>query len=267
MFTDGIVRTFSYGGGVQSTAALVLASQAKINYRTFLFANVGDDSENPETLTYVRDVAIPFATRCGIALIEIQRKRRDGTPETLVGRIYSTARSVPIPARLGNGMPGKRTCTTDFKIRVIAKWQKEHGATQGMPAVCGLGISIDEWHRAKTDSGIAWQTLDYPLLDMRLSRRDCEKIISSAGLPVPPKSSCFFCPYHTQVAWTELKRKRPDLFERAVAIEHQINDKQQAYRSVLRLHSSMMPLEAAVGDQATFFDIDASGCESGFCFT
>ena len=43
------LRVFSYGGGVQSTAALVLASQHKIDFKTFLFCNVGDDSENPAT--------------------------------------------------------------------------------------------------------------------------------------------------------------------------------------------------------------------------
>ncbi|WP_254897837.1 hypothetical protein [Kitasatospora sp. NA04385] len=36
-----VIRSFSFGGGVQSTAALVLAAQGRIDYRTFLFANVG----------------------------------------------------------------------------------------------------------------------------------------------------------------------------------------------------------------------------------
>jgi 3'-phosphoadenosine 5'-phosphosulfate sulfotransferase (PAPS reductase)/FAD synthetase len=49
-----MIRVFSYGGGVQSTAALVLAAQGVIDYHTFLFANVGEDSENPDTLAYVR---------------------------------------------------------------------------------------------------------------------------------------------------------------------------------------------------------------------
>ena len=36
---------FSCGGGVQSTACLVLAAQGKIPYQTFIFANVGDKAE------------------------------------------------------------------------------------------------------------------------------------------------------------------------------------------------------------------------------
>ena len=38
-----MLKVFSYGGGVQSTAALVLAAQGKIDYQTFLFCNVGAD--------------------------------------------------------------------------------------------------------------------------------------------------------------------------------------------------------------------------------
>jgi hypothetical protein len=81
------LRTFSYGGGVQSTAALVLAAEGKIDFNIFLFANTGDDSENPKSLVYVREVAMPYAAAHGIALHELQRHTRDGQPETLYGRI------------------------------------------------------------------------------------------------------------------------------------------------------------------------------------
>ena len=39
------LRSFSYGGGVQSTAALVLACRREIDFPLFIFANTGDDSE------------------------------------------------------------------------------------------------------------------------------------------------------------------------------------------------------------------------------
>jgi len=70
------LRTFSFGGGVQSTAALVLASQSKIDFQTFLFANVGADSENPATIEYVEKFSKPFAGAHGIELIELQRTIR-----------------------------------------------------------------------------------------------------------------------------------------------------------------------------------------------
>ncbi|MFC7865544.1 hypothetical protein ACFU5B_17190 [Streptomyces murinus] len=67
---------------MQSTALLVLAARREIEYPTFLFANVGDDSEHPSTLAYVREVALPYATRAGLDLQHLERRRRDGSTET-----------------------------------------------------------------------------------------------------------------------------------------------------------------------------------------
>ena len=43
------MRTFSFGAGVQSTAVLALQALGRLPdpYDVFLFANVGDDSEDP----------------------------------------------------------------------------------------------------------------------------------------------------------------------------------------------------------------------------
>src|SRR6266568_209503 len=108
-----MLSVFSFGGGVQSTAALVLAASGKIDYQTFLFCNVGADSENPETLAYVRDVALPYANTHGIALLEVCKTRRDGSAETIYQRLTRPgSRSIGIPVRMnGSGAPGRRSCT------------------------------------------------------------------------------------------------------------------------------------------------------------
>jgi hypothetical protein len=131
----------------------------------------------------------------------------------------------------------------------------------------GLGISVDEWHRARTDSGIAWQVLEYPLLEMRLNRQDCMKLIEGAGLPIPPKSSCWFCPFHTMNEWKRMKREEPDLFARAVALEARLNDKRGALgKDRVWLSSALRPLDEALagGTQLTMDDAMAV-CESGYC--
>jgi 3'-phosphoadenosine 5'-phosphosulfate sulfotransferase (PAPS reductase)/FAD synthetase len=87
-----MLKVFSFGGGVQSTACLVLAAQGKIDYQTFLFCNVGSDSENPETLDYVPEVAIPYARVHGLELCELQKVRRDGTNQVFLSR-----RCKPLP--------------------------------------------------------------------------------------------------------------------------------------------------------------------------
>lgn len=60
------LRTISYGGGVQSTALGVLATQGKLDdimggpIDAMLYSNVGDDSEHPATNEYVRNVFTPW---------------------------------------------------------------------------------------------------------------------------------------------------------------------------------------------------------------
>lgn len=264
-YDDLTLRTFSFGGGVQSMAVLVLAAQGRVQYDSFLFSNVGDDSENPGTLEYYRTVAAPYAAANGISLIEL-RKTTHGQPVTLYQHLMGDNRSIKVPAYLSSGAPGSRNCTPYWKIDVIARWQRQHGASAASPAVVGLGISTDEIHRARTHSGIAWQMLEYPLIDLGMSRRDCVRVIEQAGLPVPPKSSCWFCPFKRTVEWQTMRREQPDLFDRAVALEQRINDKRQSLgKDAVYLHRSLHPLDQAIGIQLAFEYDDH--CESGYCLT
>lgn len=263
------LRAFSYGGGVQSTAALVLAAQKSIEYHTFLFCNVGDDSENPATLAYVRDIARPYAEQQGLLFYELQRFRRDGTVDTIYQRLTRPhTRSIGIPVRMSNGAPGRRACTIDFKILLTARWLKAQGATSEHPATVGLGISLDEFQRMRSTSGIPYELLDYPLITLRLDRAACVSIIERAGLPVPPKSSCWFCPYHSLHTWQQMRQKQPTLFAQAVALEQHINARRTALgRDQVWLSSKLKPLDRATTDitQATLFD-DEMPCDSGYCF-
>lgn len=260
-------RYFSFGGGVQSMAVLVLTVQGKLHYDAFLFANVGDDSENPATIEYMERVAKPYAAANGIELVELQRIRLNGEAETLIGRIQRSERSLPLPVWMSTGAPGKRSCTSDFKIDVIAKYLKRNGANKRAPCVTGLGISMDEWQRARTDSGVAWQTLEYPLIDLRLNRLDCMRIIEQAGLPVPPKSSCWFCPFHHRDEWKRLKREEPEQFQKAIELEELINARRKGFgMNSVYLHKALRPLEQAVGDQMAMEFSDDEICDSGYCF-
>lgn len=262
-----LFRAFSYGGGVQSNAVLVLAAQKRIYYDVFIFANVGADSENPATLEYIEKWAKPYAKAHGIELVEVARIK-DGERFTLKQKIYWD-RGVPIPARMGgNGMPGKRGCTEDWKINVVGKYID----TLSVPYVVqGLGISLDEFSRARTTEWYKqnhfMQRREYPLINMRLSRSDCLRIVQEAGLPEPPKSSCFFCPFHKRSEWIEMKREQPDLFQQAVEIEKHMNEKVgKTGREAFYLHPSLMPLDQAVGDQLPLWaDETLDACETGYC--
>ena len=59
----------------------------------------------------------------------------------------------------------------------------------------------------------------YPLMEWGWKREDCITAIRKAGLPVPGKSSCFFCPSMKKAEILELQKQHPDLLARALALE------------------------------------------------
>jgi hypothetical protein len=266
------IRSISYGGGVQSTALLVLAAQRRIDFPLFLMANVGDDSENPATLRYVEEYARPFAADHGIELNVLDRIKRDGSVETLWGRLTREgSRSLPIPVRMSNGAPGQRSCTADFKIKVIGKELKRRGASEKSPAVIGIGISVDEIHRANNRKVEPHEVITYPLLDLGLRRTDCARIIREAGLPVPPKSSCFFCPFHRPETWHDQRRDEPELFEKSCQLEELLNERRDELgKDHVYLTRFNRPLREAIPDGVDLLPMfdEADGlCDSGWCMT
>lgn len=267
------IRSISFGGGVQSTGLLVLAATGRIDFPLFLMANVGEDSESPATLRYVEQHARPYAKRHGLELRILDRIRRDGTVETLWGRLTREgSRSLPIPVRMSNGAPGTRSCTADFKIKVIGRELRRLGATAAAPATVGIGISVDEIHRANNRRVEPHEQIVYPLLDLGLRRTDCARIIREAGLPVPPKSSCFFCPFHRPEAWHDLRRDEPHLFDKACRLEDLLNVRRDALgKDPVYLTRFGRPLRQAIPegvDLLPLADDDADGaCDSGWCMT
>lgn len=261
--------------GYSPPALLVLAATSRIDFGVFLFANVGADSEDPATLAYLERHAKPYAALHGIQLIELHRIRRDGSTETLYGRLTREgSRSLPIPVRMSNGAPGTRSCTADFKIRVIGRWLKAHGANETSPATVGIGISLDEIQRVNARRAMPYEQPMYPLLDHTppLRRIDCQRIITAAGLPVPPKSACWFCPFHRPQTWAEMRRDRPALFAKACTLEDLLNTRRATLgKDPVWLTRFNRPLTRAISEAQPmlpgFDPADEATCDNGACFT
>lgn len=268
------LRVFSSGAGKQSMAALILSAKGEIDFPIHLFANVGADSENPATLAYVESVIKPYAASHGIRFVELHKVMKGGARDgkrvsVLQDTLWVLERTgkVTIPMRMHQtGSPGARSCTNNFKIRVISQWLRRNGASRKRPAVVGLGISTDEAERYRKDSGEAVQTLEYPLLDLRLSRDDCVRLIEAEGLPVPPKSSCWFCPFASPADWLRVAQSEPETFARAAQFEATVNEA-RAIRDMepLWLTRVRRPLAEVVALAADDGEFDA--CESGYCMT
>jgi hypothetical protein len=267
------IRSFSFGGGVQSMSALVLAAERRIDFRLFLMANVGEDSENPGTLTYLEEYAKPYAAEHGIELVVLDRiMQRTGEKRTLHGQLVREgSRSLSIPVRMSNGAPGTRSCTADFKIKVIGREVKRRGATADSKAAIGIGISVDEIHRANNRRCEPHEEIVYPLLDLGLRRTDCARVIRNAGLPVPPKSSCYFCPFHRPETWHEQRRTEPDLFEKSCQLEELLNRRRDELgKDHVYLTRFNKPLREAIPDGVDLlpmFDEADGACDSGWCMT
>lgn len=263
--TDEQLRSISYGGGVQSTAMLVLAATGRIDCQLAIFANVGEHAENPATLDYVRDVAMPYCTEHGIELVE--RNRGGKNPDLYDRLTRPDSKFLGIPIRMsGTGAPGRRSCTHDYKMTVIGRELKARGATAARPAEVLIGISTDEIQRANNRRAEPYERVLYPLLDLRLSRLACQRVIVDAGLPMPDKSACWFCPFHSRAAWQTMSTDDPEMFDRACALEDTINGKRAALgRDPVWLSDGGVPLRRSTPDMdALPFD---TGCDSGWCMT
>ena len=260
---------FSCGGGVQSTACLVLAAQGHIPYKKFIFSNVGNKAESPATIKYINNVLRPYAEQNGIEWIEVAWIDRKGRQRDLYDDLLEQQRSINIPAYMPGGMPGNRKCTEFFKIKPIAKWIKQNAPD----CILGKGISTDEPHRATPSRESDGYTSAYPLIELGISRADCLVIAQEAGLPQPPKSSCWFCPFKTTDQWVVMRREQSELFEKAVQLEKTL----QARRATLgkdKVYLSgvggrkEVDLEHVIPEQLGLFGWEPEeGCESGYCMT
>src|SRR5262249_38136453 len=77
----------------------------------------------------------------------------------------------------------------------------------------------------------------YPLMEWSYDRETCKRIIANAGLPVPIKSACFFCPASKkqEIAW--LQEQHPDLLKRALRLERNAQAKLTSVKGLGRSYS------------------------------
>ena len=188
--------------------------------------------------------------------------------------LLRSERSFDIPVRMANGAPGRRNCTREFKIKVMTRWVRRHaGATEEHPATVLVGISTDEMERAGRRRQGRYEVTAYPLLDLGLDRSACLGVIRDAGLPLPGKSACWFCPFTRPQQFAEMRRDDPERFEQCASLEDLLNER----RAKLGLDPVFLtrfglPLREAVPEaQPDLWStlpggIGEGGCDEGYCF-
>jgi hypothetical protein len=79
--------------------------------------------------------------------------------------------------------------------------------------------------------------------------------MEAKSFPVPPRSACVYCPYHSDHEWRRLRDEEPAEFAKAVKFEKQLQAVKEECRNmggVPFLHDSLIPLGEV--DFSTDFD-------------
>lgn len=166
----------------------------------------------------------------------------------------------------------RRQCTTDYKIVPIRRKVRElTGLTRRRspdhPVVeQWIGISLDEIIRMKP-SREAWQLNRWPLIERRMSRRDCLAWLRRHGYPEPPKSACIGCPFHDDNRWRAIRDDDPAAWADAVGVDQAIRTGLRGIRGAVYLHRSAVPLDQVdLSTAAEHGQLDLFGNEcEGLC--
>jgi hypothetical protein len=87
---------------------------------------------------------------------------------------------------------------------------------------------------------------------------------------VPPKSSCWFCPFRTLGQFQAMRETEPDLFTRAGQLEAQLSARAERLgRGPMYLTRRGVPLDNATSPhrQLPLVEDAEDSCESGYCMT
>ena len=222
---DGQKILAAYGGGVNTIAMLVWMRENGVTPWAIVMANPG--SEREATLRYRDEVMAPWLAQAGFPEVVVVSRWEEGplrkgflNKETLEECCERT-KSLPSIAY------GWKKCSYNYKAAPSMWWTERQSWAQEEWAaerkiVKAIGYDFDEDSRAKDEFNDPVENRRYqpwyPLRDAQLDREDCVALIRSAGLPVPTKSSCSFCPNNTLEEWEELRRDEPEAFERALVM-------------------------------------------------
>lgn len=245
-------RFLSLGAGVQSSALLLMMKHG--------------DAPMADAAVFADTQAEPASVYRWLLWLE----QRSPIPihRITAGSLEADSQRIRVSRKTGNvyvdnlipafvDRPGKvglmaRRCTADYKVAAIHRaYKKMAGLKRGVknPEVISyIGISTDEAHRMKPARD-PWLVNAWPLIDLGLSRQDCLSWMAQKGYPEPPRSSCVFCPFHSDDEWRRLMREEPSEFARAVQFERSIQEANTHATGTAKLagapylHSSLKPLD------------------------
>jgi len=255
-------NVLSLGAGVQSSALALMAAHGEITPAPdfAIFADVGAEPTEVyqwlETLTeLIQQAPHPFPVHIvshGDLEADTTKVRvSHGTGRKPKGDTY-LKKIIPMFGITKEGIKTAaigRACTADYKIKPIHKFIRQHcnikHGQKNVTVTEWIGISWDEIQRAK-DSRLKFMQKRYPLLEKKINRIGCIKWMIDNGYPIPPRSACYFCPFHSNSEWRRMRDHDPEHFQKAINYDHKLrqafidNDKHTTLE--MYLHNSCKPL-------------------------
>lgn len=210
----------SAGMGVNTVAYIILCTELRIIFDLILFADPG--KENPKTYEY-----IPILNKWLL---------NHGQPEiTIVYNVNKHGEFIGLYNDCVNNkmLPsiayGFKSCSQKWKRAPQDKFLNNYSPTQSLWANDGvvikyLGYDADESHRTLKDFSDKKYKYCYKLVEHNMGRFECVQIIIDAGLPLPPKSSCTFCPSMKPWEIVELYETERKEFYDAIQMERNAKD-------------------------------------------
>lgn len=235
-------RFLSLGAGVQSsTLALMIAHGELEPVEAAIFADTGWEPRHVYEWLDWLEKHLPFP---------VHRVHRGNLREDTLRRSTVQERIAAIPWHMkmpnGDRAMGRRQCTMEYKIQPLTKKAREllglvpRQRAKGVLCEMFIGISTDEALRMKPSQD-AWKVHRWPLIEKSMSRNDCLAWMERKGYPLPPKSSCIGCPFHSDHEWRLIKAD-PVSWADAIEVDKAIRQ-QPGMRSQQFMHRSCVPLE------------------------
>lgn len=230
------------GMGVDSTAMLINLHRLGIRPDAILHADTGD--EHPLTQAY-RTVRSEWLASVGFPELTIVRrtpsvpgKRRDGT----YGESYSTLGENCIANRTLPSLAfGFKACSVKWKIEPQNKWTKKWeparrtwGHGQRVVKLIGYDNGPQDSRRAHELGNDGEYTYLYPLREWGWDRERCVDEIKKAGVQVPRKSACVFCPASKPHEIAEIVRDYPEIADYIVELEDNARPNLQSIEGLWR---------------------------------
>lgn len=255
------MTALSLGAGVQSTTLALLAVEGVLpKPDVAIFADTG--WEPAAVYAHLDRLAVQLAE----AGIELHRVSNGNLRRDAVDPDHRYA-SIPYFVRNPDGTDGmgRRQCTSEYKLSPIRRKIREllgakppefRSVAKGRVCEQWVGFSTDEIGRAnrqKDSDGVRYLTTRYPLLDLGMSRKDCERWLGARGWTTQ-KSAYIGCPFHGNRQWRALRDGNP--VEWADAVEFDAAIRKGGSRGLplngeAFLHRSRLPLAQATIDRVT----------------